>query len=161
MVDTEAACRYSAEDADITFRLYEYLKEKLDAQPALKKLFEEVEMPLVSVLARMEFNGVAIDTGVLRKMSGRLESEANSITERIYELVGTVFNIDSPKQLAEILFDRLGLKSVRVGKAGRSTDAAVLDELSQEHLYYRTHLRISGNCFQYRFTETTGGDSVR
>jgi len=81
----------------------------------------------------MEYNGVAIDTGVLRKMSGRLETEAKSVTERIYELAGTVFNIDSPKQLAEILFDRLGLKSVRVGKAGRSTDAAVLEELSQEH----------------------------
>ncbi len=133
MVDTEAACQYSAEDADITFRLYEYLKERLDAQPALKKLFEEVEMPLVGVLARMEYNGVAIDTNVLRKMSGRLESEAKSVTERIYELAGTVFNIDSPKQLAEILFDRLGLKSVRVGKAGRSTDAAVLEELTQEH----------------------------
>jgi DNA polymerase-1 len=133
MVDTEAACQYSAEDADITFQLYEYLKEKLQAQPALKKLFEEVEMPLVSVLAQMEYNGVAIDTGMLRKMSGRLESEAKSVTERIYELAGTVFNIDSPKQLAEVLFDRLGLKSIRVGKAGRSTDAAVLEELSQEH----------------------------
>lgn len=133
MVDTEAACKYAAEDADITFRLYEYLKERLDVQPGLKKLFEEVEMPLVSVLAQMEYNGVAIDTGVLRKMSGRLESEAKSVSERIYELADTVFNIDSPKQLAEILFDKLGLKSVRVGKAGRSTDAAVLEELSQEH----------------------------
>jgi DNA polymerase-1 len=133
MVDTEAACQYSAEDADITFQLYEYLKEKLDAQPALKKLFEEVEMPLVRVLAQMEYNGVVIDTDVLRKMSGRLDSEVKSVAERIYKLAGTVFNIDSPKQLAEILFDRLGLKSVRIGKAGRSTDAAVLEELSQEH----------------------------
>jgi DNA polymerase-1 len=143
MVDTEAACKYSAEDADITFRLYEYLREKLDAQPALRKLFEEVEMPLVSVLAQMEFNGVAIDTNVLKRMSGRLESEVKSVAERIYELAGTVFNIDSPKQLAEILFDRLSLKSVRVGKAGRSTDAAVLEELSQEH-------PIVGMILQYR-----------
>ncbi len=133
MVDTEAACQYSAEDADITFRLYEYLKERLDVQPALKKLFEEVEMPLVSVLARMEYNGVSIDTDVLRKMSGRLESEIKSVAERIYELAGTVFNVDSPKQLAEILFDRLGLRSVRVGKSGRSTDAAVLEQLSEQH----------------------------
>ncbi|MFA5422770.1 MAG: DNA polymerase I [Phycisphaerae bacterium] len=133
LVDTDAACRYSAEDADITYRLYEYLREKLDTQPALKKLFEEVEMPLVSVLAQMEYNGVALDTKVLRKMSGRLEGEIKSLTARIYELTETEFNIDSPKQLAEVLFDRLGLKSVSMGKAGRSTDAAVLEQLSNEH----------------------------
>jgi len=133
MVDTGAACRYSAEDADITFRLYEYLKEHLDKQPDLKKLFEELEMPLVEVLAEMEFNGVSLDVGLLKKMSGRLEEEVNTLTEKIYAQTGVVFNIDSPKQLAEILFDRLGLKSLREGKTGRSTDASVLEELSEQH----------------------------
>lgn len=133
MVDTEAACKYSAEDADITFRLYEYLKERLDKQPQLKKLFEEVEMPLVEVLAEMEFNGVCLDINLLKKMSSRLEEEVNNLAERIYSEAGHVFNIDSPKQLAEVLFDSLGLKSVRVGKAGRSTDAAVLEQLSEQH----------------------------
>ncbi len=133
MVDTEAACKYSAEDADITFRLYEYLKERLDKQPELKKLFEEVEMPLVEVLAEMEFNGVSLDTSLLKKMSSRLEEEVNNLAEQIYAEAGSVFNIDSPKQLAEILFDSLGLKSVRVGKAGRSTDASVLEQLSEQH----------------------------
>lgn len=133
MVDTQTACQYSAEDADITFQLYEYFSEKLQAEKGLKDLFEQVEMPLVDVLAQMEFNGVSLDTDVLRRMSGRLDSEVKSITERIYEQAGTVFNIDSPKQLAEVLFDRLALKSVRLGKVGRSTDASVLEELSEEH----------------------------
>jgi DNA polymerase-1 len=133
MVDTETACQYSAEDADITFQLYEHFSEKLQAEKGLEDLFERVEMPLVDVLTEMEFNGVSLDTDVLRKMSGRLDSEVKSVAEQIYKQAGTVFNIDSPKQLAEILFDKLGLESARVGKAGRSTDAAVLEELSAEH----------------------------
>ncbi|MHC4619214.1 MAG: DNA polymerase I [Planctomycetota bacterium] len=144
MVDTAAACEYAAEDADITFQLYEYLKRRLEKQPALEKLFEEVEMPLVPVLAAMEYNGVSLDTQLLREMSGEINETLKGVTDRIYELAGSVFNIDSPKQLAEILFDRLGLKSIRVGKAGRSTDAGVLEELADQHpvidliLQYRT-----------------------
>jgi DNA polymerase I len=133
MVDTAAACEYSAEDADITFRLYLYLKERLEKEPQLKTLFEQVEMPLVPVLAEMEYNGVSLDTRVLRKMSGEISETLEGVTERIYEQAGTVFNIDSPKQLGEVLFDRLGLTPVRVSKTGRSTDAAVLEQLSGEH----------------------------
>ncbi|MBC8467848.1 MAG: DNA polymerase I, partial [Planctomycetes bacterium] len=144
MVDTAAACEYAAEDADITFQLYIYLKARLDKEPQLKKLFEEVEMPLVSVLATMEHNGVSLDTGLLRNMSGQISEALEKLTEKIYEQSGTVFNIDSPKQLAEILFDRLNLTSLRTGKAGRSTDAAVLEQLRLQHpiadliLQYRT-----------------------
>jgi len=144
MVDTTAACEYAAEDADITFQLYIYLKDRLEKLPSIKKLFEEVEIPLVSVLAAMEYNGVSLDTGLLRKMSGEITGTLETITERIYEHVGSVFNIDSPKQLAGILFDRLNLTPIRLGKAGRSTDAAVLEQLSDQHpvidllLQYRT-----------------------
>jgi len=133
MVDTPAACEYAAEDADITFQLYVYLKDRLEEQPLLKKLFEEVEMPLVAVLAAMEYNGVSLDTRLLRNMSGQITGTLKSVTEQIYEQAGVVFNIDSPKQLAEILFDRLGLTPIRIGKAGRSTDAAVLEQLSDQH----------------------------
>ncbi len=133
MVDTATACEYSAEDADITFQLYEYLKNRLEKDPPIKKLFEEVEMPLVSVLTAMEYNGVSLDTKLLKKMSGELTAELKRLTDRIYECAGSAFNIDSPKQLAEILFDRLGLESVRIGKSGRSTDAAVLEQLSDQH----------------------------
>jgi DNA polymerase-1 len=144
MVDTSTAYEYAAEDADITFRLYEYLKERLELQPQLKKLFEEIEMPLVSVLAAMEYNGVSLDTKLFRKMSSELTENLDNITEKIYEYAGEVFNIDSPKQLAGILFDKLNLTSIRVGKTGRSTDAAVLEQIADQHpivdeiLQYRT-----------------------
>ncbi len=144
MVDTAAACEYSAEDADITFQLYNYLKDQLGNYPPLKKLFEELEMPLVSVLAAVEYNGVSLDTKLLRKMSGEITGTLTQLTERIYKHAGSTFNIDSPKQLAEILFDKLNLESIRIGKAGRSTDAAVLEQLADRHpvvelvLQYRT-----------------------
>jgi DNA polymerase-1 len=133
MADTAAACEYAAEDADITFQLYVYLKDHLQKQPTLKKLFEEVEMPLVSTLAAMEYNGVSLDIKLLKKMSGELTETLKVLTDQIYEHAGTSFNIDSPKQLAEVLFDRLNLESIRIGKAGRSTDAAVLEQLADQH----------------------------
>jgi DNA polymerase-1 len=129
MVDTAAACEYAAEDADVTYRLYLYLKGRLEKEPLIKKLFEEVEMPLVPVLATMEYNGVKLDTKVLRKMSGEISETLKNVTEQIYEQTGTVFNLDSPKQLGEVLFDKLGLVPVR----GRSTDAGVLEQLSDQH----------------------------
>ncbi len=133
MVDTTTAAEYAAEDADVTFLLYEYLKKKLDAQPGIKGLFEDVEMPLVSVLAQMEINGVSLDTKLLRNMSTSMAETLDEITEQIYELAGMVFNVSSPKQLAEVLFDHLGMESVRSGKTSRSTDAAVLDQLQHQH----------------------------
>jgi DNA polymerase-1 len=133
MVDTAAACEYSAEDADITFQLYNYFKDRLESDPPIKKLFEEVEMPLVSVLVAMEYNGVSLDTALLKTMAGDLDAVLKNLADQIYELAGAVFNIDSPKQLAEILFDKLNLQSIRIGKAGRSTDAAVLEQLADEH----------------------------
>jgi len=133
MVDTAAACEYSAEDADITLRLYDYLKDRLAQEPLLKKLFEEVEMPLVSVLADMESNGVSLDMKLLKNMAGELDETSKNLTEEIHKLADKVFNIDSPKQLAEVLFDKLSLESIRTGKAGRSTDAGVLEQLADEH----------------------------
>ena len=144
MVDIATACEYAAEDADITFQLYGHLKSRLEKDPPIKKLFEEVEMPLVSVLTAMEYNGVSLNTKLLKKMSGELAAALKTLTDRIYEYAGSAFNVDSPKQLAEILFDRLGLESIRIGKAGRSTDAAVLEQLVDQHpiieliLQYRT-----------------------
>lgn len=144
MVDTVAAAEYAAEDADITFQLYEYLRNYLEKQPTLKKLFEDIEMPLVPVLAAMEYNGVSLDRELLTKMSGDIEKELKIVSDKIYAQAGYVFNIDSPKQLAEVLFDHLGLKPLRIGKAGRSTNAAVLEQLAQQHplpsltLEYRT-----------------------
>jgi len=133
MVDTAAAAEYAAEDADITFQLYEYLSKRLDNEPDLKKLFEEVEMPLVSVLATMEYNGVSVDVKLLREISGELAEKLKTLSDEIHELTGSVFNIDSPKQLAEVLFDKIGLEPIRIGKAGRSTDVTVLEQLANRH----------------------------
>ena len=133
MVDTASACDYSCEDADFTFQLYQYLSERLEKEPTLKKLFEEIEMPLVGVLTTMELNGVKLDVHILKELSVVINKQLEEITEKIYVLAGGPFNIDSPKQLSEVLFDRLGLKSLREGKTGHSTDADVLDELTGEH----------------------------
>jgi len=133
LVDTATACEYSAEDADVTWQLYEVLSKRLEHEPQLKKLFYEVEMPLVVVLAKMELAGVSIDAGVLRKFSHQITKDLEEAAERIYKKAGTKFNIDSTKQLAEVLFDRLGLQSVKEGKTGRSTDADVLEQLATEN----------------------------
>jgi DNA polymerase-1 len=133
MVDTALACDYSSEDADITFQLYLYLGEKLGKEPKLKQLFEEMEMPLVDVLTKMELNGVKLDVPILKKLSVEIDSQLEQTGEKIYEIAGVKFNIDSPKQLADVLFNRLGLQSTRSGKTGPSTDADVLEELAGEH----------------------------
>lgn len=132
-VDTQAACAYSAEDADVTWQLYEYLSARLKAQPPLQKLFETIEMPLVEVLMRMEMNGVCLDTEKLSRLSESMAQMQRELTERIYELAGGPFNVDSTKQLGEVLFDRLGLASIKSGKTLRSTDADVLEQLAEEH----------------------------
>ncbi|MFI4910367.1 MAG: DNA polymerase I [Sedimentisphaeraceae bacterium JB056] len=128
-VQTDVACEYAAEDADITWQLYEYLKPRLENQPQLQKLFTEIEMPLMLVLTKMEMSGVSIDAALLRNMSHEIAERIDSLTDTIHEKCGNVFNIDSPKQLSEILFDRLSLPQIKK----RSTDADVLEKLSDFH----------------------------
>ncbi|MBN1763993.1 MAG: DNA polymerase I, partial [Sedimentisphaerales bacterium] len=132
LVDTQQACDYAAEDADITWRLGRYFDTQL-TDPDLKKLFTEVEMPLVEVLAEMEFQGVALDSAWLRKLSTRFSKRLDELTEKIHEQAKSDFNIDSPKQLAEILFERIGLKPVKKTKTGFSTDQEVLETLKWLH----------------------------
>ena len=143
LVDLDAACEYSGEDADITYQMYLCLRDRLEKEPQLNRLFHEVEMPLVEVLTEIEHNGVSIDTGLLRKMSGELDAAIGQAAEQIFAQAGTVFNIDSPKQLAEVLFDKLKLTPGRIGKANRSTDADVLDGLADQH-------PIAGLILEYR-----------
>jgi DNA polymerase-1 len=144
LVDLDTACEYSGEDADITYQMYLCLKDRLEKEPQLDRLFHEVEMPLVEVLTDLEYNGVSIDTGLLRRMSGELDTALGQVADQIYKEAGMVFNVDSPKQLAEVLFDKLRLVPGRLGKANRSTDAEVLDGLIDDHpivsliLEYRT-----------------------
>lgn len=122
---------YAAEDADVTWRLYEHLSTAMrDAPEAMQHLFADVEMPLVRVLADMERAGVEIDSGLLHEFAGTLGAKLEELRAKLYVAAGDEFNPDSPKQLAEVLFDKLGLPVVKKTKTGRSTDAGVLDELA-------------------------------
>jgi DNA polymerase-1 len=123
-----------AESADITLRLAEALRGEV-GQAGLSKLYEEMDLPLVPVLARMEQSGVKIDTAALAKMSTELEREIATKAKEIYEVAGTEFNVGSPKQLGDVLFNRMNLpKPVKYGK-GRtiSTAVDVLEELAENH----------------------------
>jgi len=131
-VDITAATRYAAERADMAFRLSGTLMERLK-QEELWKLFEEMELPLIFVLAQMEINGIYVDRDYLREMSRELEQSLDSLIKRIYFLAGEEFNINSPKQLAVILFEKLGQKPLRKTKSGFSTDEEVLTALAAGH----------------------------
>ncbi len=129
-VEPKRVCEYAAEDADITWRLYEVLSKQLD-ESSFGSLFHETEMPLVAVLAEMENNGIALDSGVLSRMGSQLADRMIELTRMIHHHAGHEFNIDSTKQLANVLFDEQDLPVIRKTKTGRSTDADTLDALSR------------------------------
>ena len=131
-ISLQSLSDYSCEDSDITFRLYEYFQKKL-YELGMIKLCEDMEFPLVSVLARMERTGVTIDIDCLAGMSKELESQLDNLTREIYSAAGVTFNINSTQQLAEILFNKLKLAPVRKTKSGFSTDVAVLETLKGTH----------------------------
>ncbi len=123
---------YACEDADAVWQLVPVLREKLQ-ENKLEKLYREVELPLADVLARCEMNGVKLDVKWLQELSIRASREIEALEKKICAHVGCEFNIGSPKQLAEMLFEKLKLPTVRKTKTGYSTDAAVLEELAGEH----------------------------
>lgn len=131
-VPIEKAADYAASDAAVALELADHLMTKL-AELKLTRLFGEIEIPLVSVLACIEQNGIRIDTDYLKGLSIRLEEAIHSLEEQIYGLAGTRFNIGSPKQLANVLFEQLGLPIIKKTKTGPSTDASVLEELADRH----------------------------
>ena len=131
-VPIEDVSRYACEDADFTQRLRHVLEPKI-INFDLKQLFDEVEMPLVEVLMDMERNGVSLNVSLLGEMSKQLDQRLNQLIEKIYELAGVEFNINSTKQLAEVLFKKLELPVIRRTKTGPSTDVAVLETLAKEH----------------------------
>jgi len=131
-VDIKTATRYSGEDADITFQLTKVLSP-LIKEKEMENLLYQVELPLVSVLATMEKNGVRIDGDFLREMSKSLKLQLDNLISKIYKLAGEEFNINSPLQLREILFDKLKLAPVKKTKTGYSTDVDVLEQLALQH----------------------------
>lgn len=130
-VDTRRVSEYASEDADFAWRLYEAFAPQLVAN-GVEELFRDTEMPLVEVLAEMEQNGVSLDTDILAAMSNTIAGRLKELTDQIHTAVGHSFNIDSTKQLAEVLFDELGLPVVRRTKTGRSTDADTLETLAYD-----------------------------
>jgi DNA polymerase-1 len=128
------ACDYSCEDVDFTLRLKESFSPKLSLL-SLEKLFFEVELPLIEVLADMEMTGVSIDSTHLNKLSHKMKGQLDGLTSQIYDLAGREFNINSPQQLSQVLFEDLKLSPVRktAKRTGLSTDIGVLEILAKEH----------------------------
>ncbi len=131
-VDVARATRYAAEDADITWRLADKLMPELKDE-ASRKLFTEVEMPLVDVLTRMEWAGIRIDADFLGTLSTEMGERLQTLEAQIHQLAGGAFNINSPKQLGEVLFERLGLAKGKKTKSGWSTNVEVLQGLADQH----------------------------
>lgn len=152
-VPIDRACEYASEDADFCWRLSEAFKPLL-RERQLEDLFNEVEIPLIGVLARMEQAGIAIDTRIFDTLREEIEARLAELETEIFELAGEPFNINSPKQLQVILFDKLKLRTIRKTKTGFSTDVDVLEELAREHplperlLEFRTLDKLRGTYIE-------------
>lgn len=133
-VEENKVCFYAAEDADLTYQLYEVFQKELTAKKC-DKVFYKIEMPLLPVLLEMELNGVKINSEFLNKKSILLKKQIKKISAEIYEHAGREFNIASPKQLKEILFEELYIPvdNIKVGKTGFSTGAAELEKIKDNH----------------------------
>jgi DNA polymerase-1 len=143
-MEIERVAAWAAADAGNVERLAEVLETRL-GEAGLSDLYREIDGPLLPLLARIEANGILVDTALLSKMSAEMESSLGKVRERIHSLAGEEFNVDSPKQLREILFVKLGLQSRRKTAKGReaSTDAQTLELLLDEH-------PIAGKLLEYR-----------
>ena len=133
-VDVQRAAEYAAEDADITLRLHRALWPKLEAEPKLRAVFEDIEMPLVPVLARMEQIGVLIDSAQLKSQSQALGKRLLEIQQRAFAVAGRHFNMDSPKQLQQLLFEELHLPvTIKTPTGQPSTNEEALEALADRH----------------------------
>ena len=144
-VAIDTAAEYSAEDADITLQLHRVLWAGLTKEPSLRKLYEEIEQPLVPVLFRMEHHGVLVDRDTLRRQGGEIARRLGELEQEAHEAAGQPFNLDSPKQLQEILFNKLNLPTVRKTPKGQpSTAEDVLEELAASYPLPRIILEYRG-----------------
>ena len=144
-VPVENAARYAAEDADVTLRMHEALWPQLVAEPRLRALYEEIERPVAAVLLEMEERGVLLDAALLRKQSGELGARLNELQQQIHAVAGGEFNPDSPRQLQQILFEKLQIPVVRKTPKGQpSTAEDVLEELAEAYELPRLILEYRG-----------------
>lgn len=144
-VALEQAAPYASEDADITLQLHQALYPQLEAIPALARVFHEIEMPLISVLSKMERNGVLVDRQMLKEQSRELAERMLEIEARAHEEAGGPFNLSSPKQIQEILFEKQGLPVLeRTPKGQPSTAESVLEQLADQYPLPRLILEHRG-----------------
>ncbi|MFC6840578.1 DNA polymerase I [Xanthomonas theicola] len=144
-VAIDDATGYAAEDADITLRLHRALSARLDAAPALARVYREIEMPLVPVLARIEANGVSVDMAELRRQSQDLSQRMLAAQQKATALAGRTFNLDSPKQLQAVLFDELKLPALlKTPKGQPSTNEEALEAIAEQHELPRVILEYRG-----------------
>ena len=129
-IDIDKATEYAAEDADVTLRLYNYLKERLDNEK-LNKIYESFEKPMIKLLSTLEFNGIKVDDLYLKKLSKKFEEKLKKIEKEIYSIAGKEFNIGSPKQLGEIIYNELKIAKLKKTKKGSlATSANILEDLA-------------------------------
>ena len=131
-VPVDEASEYSGEDSAVTLRLKEIFRPEIEKE-GLSSLFHDIEVPLIEVLADMEMAGIKIDLPLMESFSKKMERELSSVEKRIYFIAGEEFNINSPKQLQQILFEKLGLRPIKKTKTGYSTNIDVLEQLALEH----------------------------
>jgi len=132
LVPTDQAAKYAAEDAYITYKLYEIYIKKLKKNE-LYELFQTIELPLIYVLADIEKNGVFIDREILAEFSKRNQKRLGELTQNIFKIAGSQFNLNSPQQLSKVLFEDLGINPGKKTKTGYSTNITVLESLAKEH----------------------------
>ena len=166
-VALDDATRYAAEDADVTLRLHGVLSAKLAAEPSLEKVYRDIEMPLVPVLARMEATGVLVDAEELRRQSADLSKRMLAAQQRAHEIAGRSFNLDSPKQLGALLFDELKLPVVVKTPGGApSTNEEALEAIADQHELPRLVLEYRGlaklrNTYTDKLPEMINPDTGR
>ncbi|HET8709866.1 MAG TPA: DNA polymerase I [Spongiibacteraceae bacterium] len=144
-VAIDVAAEYAAEDADITLQLHQALWPKLEAEPALRSVFETIDMPLVPVLSRIERNGALVNRELLSKQSHELGLRLLELEQQAFDVAGQKFNLGSPKQLGEILYSKLGIPVIKKTPTGApSTAEEVLAELAEEYPLPRVLMEYRG-----------------
>ena len=154
-VPLDQVCAYCCEDVDYTVRLKELLAPQLEAR-GLNNLFYKLELPLLTVLAKMERRGIYIDTASLKNLSTEIAKDIAVLAETIYQMAGEPFNLNSPKQLSQILFEKMGIKAPKKTATGLSTNADVLESLKNDY-------PIAAKLLEYRTLEkvrSTYADSL-
>ncbi len=144
-IDLAIAGEYAAEDADITLQLHQAIWPKLEAEPTLASVFTDIELPLISILSRIERNGVLLDQNLLNSQSIEIEVRLKELEQQAYELAGQEFNLGSPKQLQEIFFEKLQLPIIKKTPKGQpSTAEPILQELALDYPLPRVIMEYRG-----------------